>query len=136
MKNVSILVIITLLISISGCLEENESGDVKINLYVSNQSGFDDPINITIYFDEELVFNETCWVEDSHNWIYVVFNATRGKHDIIVIENSNNVRNETRVNINSEKWVLIDYWYSPVYGNDQITRDITIHVNDKQVVFL
>jgi hypothetical protein len=121
------------IIFFSGCISENEknNGECPIHLYVSNQSSENPYANITILVDGEIIFQEQCWVDDSHNWTLVEFNLTCGKHTFEALESDNNMSKIWTYNIRGERWIVINYWYkSQNWGN------FSFDVSDKSVAFM
>jgi hypothetical protein len=110
-------------------------GEVKVHLYVSNQSFEDASTNITITIDKEEQFKDQCWVNSQHNWTLTELTLSKGDHKFQAYESVHDISFSKTVEILNEKWIVIEYWYYPASHYSPTERHFSLKSYDEQIYF-
>lgn len=102
----------------------------KLILMISNQSFYNDEVNLSIYIDEKLLVNETYFVGDQHSYSYYYISLEEGEHEISV-EYNDEIIGEESVGISDEKpiWGALTYW-----EEKDTNANIGFHISDEQIL--
>lgn len=105
-----------------------------VRLWVSNQSFEDDPVEIRIEIDGEVVVDRAFAVESQHNWIaFDITGLSTGMHSLIA-ESDTGARIDDSFTLpeRESRSLVIDYWY---YPDDAQGRFFTFSESDEPVAF-
>ena len=106
-------------------------GESTLVLYVSNQSFSDDPVEIRVMIDQDLVVDDDFFVEGQHNWSEYELTLPEG-HSKLIATSGTGVVHEVDLDMPSggTRWAVLDYWYAP-----DTQREFTFSFHDEPVTF-
>jgi hypothetical protein len=106
-------------------------GESTLVLYVSNQSFSDDPVEIRVMIDQDLVVDDDFLVEGQHNWVEYELPLPEG-HSKLIATSGTGVVHEVDLDMPADgtRWAVLDYWYAP-----EAQREFTFTIHDEPVTF-
>jgi len=118
-----------------------QNGDGNFVLYVSNQSGDINPVDIRVHIDGKLAVDRTFDVAGGrgfqHNWIRFQFALDAGKHTLSVVTVKGGSALAKEFEIGKRKWAVINFFTGPVRGEslDTPTGRFTFDMQDTPMLF-
>lgn len=113
-----------------GLYSSELESQAKLNLMISNQSLYEDSVNLSIYIDKKLLVEDTYLVKDQHNYLYYYIVIEEGEHDISVEYNGKIIGEETIEIVNNKPtWVSLNYW------NEKKTKEnVNFYISDEPIL--
>lgn len=106
----------------------------EVRLWVSKQSFEDDPVEITIRVDGEVIVDKSFFVRGQHNWMSVdIAGLDPGDHNLVATSDTGALTEETFTLPEGEsRWLIVDYW---LYADEELGRYFTFSESDVPVGF-
>lgn len=121
-------------------LRQDQNGNFI--LYVSNQSGAVDPVDIKIFIDGEVAVEQDFHQAGGHNWQKFQFSLSQGNHAIYAMSIKGEAKLEKEFEIKDKHWVVVDYGYSPLskpcssnYCGELTPRHFSFYMRDEPIYF-
>jgi hypothetical protein len=105
-------------------------------LYVSNQSFANDPVDIKIYIDGELIVDQDFYVENQHNWKMFQLTLSKGKHKLKVTSDKGKAGLKKKFEVTGMHWAVVDYWFYPKTHYMPTPKKFTFTISDKPIIFM
>ena len=110
-----------------------EEDEADLQLWVSNQSFEDDPVEVTIAIDGVEVVSEPFEVEGQHSWILFPVMAPPGEH-VLTATSDTGATLEQRFTLPEQglRYAVVDYWF---YPNEKAGRHFSWLIQKRPVGF-
>lgn len=96
----------------AGCIDIGDDTPDHPNfiLYISNQSGDVDPVDIRVFIDEICI--EDCYyhIGDSHNWTEIELTLKWGRHKLCASTIMGNCTFQEEFNLKRNTWAVLDHY--------------------------
>ncbi len=110
-----------------------EEDEADLQLWVSNQSFEDDPVEVTIAIDGVEVVSEPFDVEGQHTWVLFPIMAPPGNH-VLTATSDTGATLEQRFMLPEQglRYAVVEYWY---YTDDKAGRHFSWLIQKRPVGF-
>jgi len=109
---INIAASLALMILLNGCAAvEKPAGSLHTGyIYVSNQSGSVDPVDIKIYIDDELLIDKEFALDTGHSWYRHKFEKPKGSIQIIAHTERGETTLDAVIPFPKNKFIVIMFW--------------------------
>ncbi len=85
-------------------------GESPVVIYVSNQTGEVNPVNIKVSIDQDSILNQDFLCGTGHNWSSFKLSLKEGRHQLVVTSSNGDAGLDVVFTVDKPTWLVIDYW--------------------------